>query len=398
MMSDDWQAMKTRSRRSIGARVWITIGVIFGLVAATVGVFTFIVTRPAPTWPATGTPDHNRWYQTSLGSEAVDAAGGDYRIYAKTGTSDNLIIFFGGGGVVWDAEAAADPITVGGYLLSGFPGAYFRSIPSFFPTTLGGILDVNNEDNPFSDWNAVMIPYATGDFHVGDANVSLTAADGTATDMHFNGQTNVRLALDWIQANIPNPERLLIAGASAGSFGAAIHTPQIVDRYPESRIFQFSEGDQLPSKKWPAVADELWDAHWRDNFGYEPGENLYERAVVANREALGDDVVFLDSNTTRDGTLIAFTARVNDETPNPEAWSEAMRASMVRMQQNVPNYYFFLTDADPDSKGFTAHTLSSLPVAYTTKQDGVEFLTWLADAVIRDRPSSIGAHLLTANG
>ena len=387
--------MTKRRRLSGWAKAGVALGSVVLVLAAVVGAGILVVTAPSPTWP--GSAEHNRWYQADLGPDAMAADGSDYRVYAKTGSSDNLIIYFGGGGVTWDANSAVNPITVTKYLFGGGDtGTYFRSIPSYFPTTLGGILDANNPENPFTDWNVVMIPYATGDFHAGTGIQTLTADDGTVTEMHYNGQENVRLALEWIGKNMIDPDKLLIAGASAGSFGAAFHTPEIAQRYPDSQIYQFSEGDQLPSPKWPDVTDDLWDAHWEQTFGYAPGDNLYETAVVANRALLGDEIVFLDSNTTRDGTLIGFASLINDVPPDADAWSAAMRASMKRLSETVPNYYYFLTDDDPDENGFTSHTLSSLPVAYTTEQDGVRFLDWLADAVIRDRPISVGEGLLTA--
>ena len=136
-------------------------------------------------------------------------------------------------------------------------------------------------------------------------------------------------------------------------------------------------------------------ADWRASFGYEPGANLYETAVTANREILGDNVVFLDSNTTADATLLAFWAKINDREPDVDAWSAAMRASMTRLSQTVPNYFFYLTDDGADEKtGLTTHTLLSLPEFYTTVEGGVPFTEWLAAAVIDAAPYSVGEDLL----
>jgi len=372
---------------STGRKWIVAVGVIFATLGLVVGIGVLAVTAPSPTWPTDQSADLNRWYQHDLGDDAMAADGSDYRLYVKTGSSDNLIVFFGGGGVTWDAASSERPITAGSYLFGDDPGDYFRSIPSFFPTTLGGILEANNPDNPFNDWNVVVIPYATGDFHAGN---------GSTENMRYNGQENVRLAFDWIREEMPaNPSKLLIAGGSAGGFGATFWTPTLAESYPGSTVYSFSEGNQLPSDKWPGVADDLWQADWQDTFGYEPGANLYETAVVANRERLGDDVSFLDSNTTADATLIAFAAKINDHAPDADGWSSEMRASMSRLAESVPNYYFYLSGADADaSTGLTPHTLSSLPGFYTTEQDGVPFADWLAEAVIDDAPRSVGASLL----
>ena len=116
---------------------------------------------------------------------------------------------------------------------------------------------------------------------------------------------------------------------------------------------------------------------------------------MANREMVGENVVFLDSNTTADGTLLAFWAKINDRDADVDAWSAAMRASMSRLSQTVPNYFFYLTDDGADEQtGLTPHTLLSLPEFYTTVEGGVPFTEWLATAVIDDAPYSVGEELL----
>ncbi len=375
------------TKLSAGRKWIIGVGATLALLGMVAGGGYLVVTAPSPSWPGDQLAERNRWYQHDLGDLAMAADGSDYRVYAKTGSSDNLMIFFGGGGVTWDAASAGEPISAAKYLLGGDPGNYFRSIPAFFPRTLGGMLEADNPENPFNDWNIAVIPYATGDFHAG---ASMTS------NMRYNGQQNVRLALEWIGEALPaNPAKLLIAGGSAGGFGATFWTPTIASLYAESTVYSFSEGNQLPSTKWPAVADDLWGADWKATFGYESGENLYETAVVANRALLGDRVVFLDSNTTADATLIAFSAKINDHAPDASAWASAMRDSMSRLSDEVPNYFFYLTDDGADaSTGLTPHTLSSLPEFYTTVQDGVPFAEWLATSVIDDAPYSVGAELL----
>jgi hypothetical protein len=387
----------TQPRRKFRRRtkVLLSIGVVVVVLLGLVGAGALVVTAPRPDFPTADKPTRNSWYQADLGTRAMSADGGDYRIYAKTGSSDNLVIFFGGGGVTWDGDSAANPITIGKYLFGGGLGDYFRTIPAYFPTTLQGFLEADNPKNPFNDWNIVVLPYSTGDFHTGNATKTLTASDGTETVMHYNGRTNVSLALDWIQKRMPQPTKLLVAGSSAGGFGSTFWLPEIAAAYPESTVYHFAEGDQLPSPTWPRVAEQLWNSQWQRDFGHEPGTNLYETAVRSNRERLGDRVVFLDSNTVYDDTLLAFTGRVQDRAITKEQWSTQTRASMKRLSETVPDYYFYLTDYGLDEKtGLTPHTFVSQPNFFTATEDGMRFSTWLADAVIRDEPRSVGEKFL----
>ncbi len=75
-----------------------------------------------------------------------------------------------------------------------------------------GIFDLQNPDNPFADYHMVFIPYCTGDVHAGN---NPTGAFGS-----FTGYANVTAAMHRVAATFGDVERVVLAGTSAGGFGA----------------------------------------------------------------------------------------------------------------------------------------------------------------------------------
>ncbi|MFD1908324.1 hypothetical protein ACFSQ7_36515 [Paenibacillus rhizoplanae] len=100
----------------------------------------------------------------------------------------------------------------------------------------------------------VYLPYSTGDFHIGNRTATYPREDSSTFTMRYNGRNNVRSSLDWIYANVAKPDKLLIAGESAGGFGSAFWAPEISNHYKDSEIFPIC-GQLLPEVRQVAAGD-----------------------------------------------------------------------------------------------------------------------------------------------
>jgi hypothetical protein len=100
------------------------------------------------------------------------------------------------------------------------------------------------------------VPSCTGDLYAGDSTRSYRSAGRTVT-VHHRGHANATAALDWIFERVPRPGRVVVAGCSAGSVGAILHAPRIIERYPDARVAQL--GDSLGYLS--GASNELWP--WR---------------------------------------------------------------------------------------------------------------------------------------
>ena len=148
------------------------------------------------------------------------SAGTPYQFYSRESTtSDNLMVFFNGGGACWFGQACD---------LESEPNIHFpfADMDQNNPGLGSGVFELENPDNPFADYDMVFIPYCTGDVHIGsgERDYTYTNADGeetTVTTFH-NGYENVSVVLNWTYENFSSPESVLVTGSSAGAIGVII--------------------------------------------------------------------------------------------------------------------------------------------------------------------------------
>ena len=91
-----------------------------------------------------------------------------------------------------------------------------------------GIFDYSNAENPYKDWNAIWIPYCTGDAF-GGSNPNGSIPSVTATK--FVGYMNMQKFVGHIVPTFPDAERVVLTGTSAGSFGAGLNFNQVQDAF-----------------------------------------------------------------------------------------------------------------------------------------------------------------------
>ena len=199
-----------------------------------------------------GEPETDVWYRIPI-PRGKSGDGSEYHIYIKKGRVNCTCVFLSGGGVAWNEYTAARPVT-GGKVAAGLPNYYWNNLRPFtqIMNINTGITEIGNQHNPFNDWNFIVITYATGDFHVGKNDFHYIAEDGTEQILHFHGYENFTEGMKAGTAFFPRPDKLLIAGDSAGAFAVpAVTTPILEDFYPECKdVTVFSDSGQLNYKKW----------------------------------------------------------------------------------------------------------------------------------------------------
>ncbi|HEY5583176.1 MAG TPA: pectin acetylesterase-family hydrolase [Ruminiclostridium sp.] len=342
---------------------------------------------------------NNKWYKIKMGKSVVSSDGSRYFLFAKKGVSNNLMIYFSGGGLDFDFKTASEPMSIKTVLSGKGMGYYFSNIPFYKLFLMNGILQENNTENGFNDWNIVYIPYSTGDFHVG-SNVKLYKEGEQQVKVRHNGSTNAQTALDWVFENISLPEKILVTGESAGGFGAAFWLQKIANHYSNSKIYEYSDSSYLNSDRWTEILDKEWNADFQNRFGFAPEDDLLGAAFKENSKKLPDTVTLLQSNTLTDHVLIKFQSLLNGKTLNRTArqqWTKQMVNSMGYLDKKLKNYYFYLSDQGYDKKECgTPHTISHSSEFYTSAEEGITLNKWLSDCVIRDNCYSVGGKFINA--
>jgi len=211
-------------------------------------------------------PQPNIWYRRKLNG-CVNAGESENWLYLKKGSSENLIIFFIGGGFAFTSEMASCP---------GSMRDFFRDIPQpvfytdechpnneyYFFHVLGnrGIFSLE-PGNRFADWSIAMINYGTADMHIGDGDYTYMDAKGKPVTLHHHGYRNFCAAMDVISRLFPNPEKLLITGESAGAFAVSALSPDVAERYPVCKNITIClDSACLQIHNWSEIVRNIWQA------------------------------------------------------------------------------------------------------------------------------------------
>jgi len=237
----------------------------------------------------------------------------------KNSASNDVVIFFAGGGACWDTATCQqlNTSTHGPYR-----GAQFTA--SLGNLGSGTIFDRNSTLNPFKTFNYVIVPYCTGDLHAGSADATY---DGGV--FHHRGRTNALAFAKRVGATFRNPGKVVIAGSSTGGFGALLNAPLWREYFPAAKLYviddsaPFLVGDAIPAttraawfSSWnlAAVVDPTCGQACRNNLAafYPALAARLPGARIAVISSLQDNVIralFSESGTQLESNL---TALAND--------------------------------------------------------------------------------------
>ena len=308
-----------------------------------------------------------------------------FSFWARKGKSRNLAIYFEGGGACWDNLTCTFPI-------AGLPA----QVPQFFmpaiaattdPAAYDGIFRAGEPTNPVGDWNFVYIPYCTGDLHAGSAtktysNVGHPALPLPPTfDIQHRGFDNFMVVMNWVRRNFDDPQKVLVAGSSAGGYGASTNFPWVQRAYPRSHLYVLADASQ-------GVTTDAWDqntpgrgswnmqlAPWAfgPNAAQVTSHDLLRTAAQANPK-----VKVAQFTTALDGVQIGFYGLMKSyygpggACPNPVVdWNGQMLDTLQSYATDVDNFRYYLAAGD-------YHTNLRSPLFYTEASTGVAYSHWVA--------------------
>lgn len=299
----------------------------------------------------------------------ICSRGTPYAYFVRPGKVNKVIVDFIGGGACWDeftcglADAIFDPD------VEGIRAAILDNEPH-------GIYDHSRADNPFADWYHVVVPYCTGDIHWGDAITTYGAGTPDEVTINHKGAVNARTVLKWVYDNFSAPEQVFVQGCSAGSYGAALWSADIMNHYPNSEVFQFGDSgagiitqefftDSFPSwnaqAAFPAFIPEL-DPSKVDILQLALPD-LY--AGIANHfpeQKMSQYNTFLDDNQT-----LYFVAMGGS---GAEEWSGLMQQSVAEIENRAPNFTAYTAPGEQ-------HCIGPYDNFYTVQSNGVRLIDWL---------------------
>jgi hypothetical protein len=176
----------------------------------------------------------------------------------RTSLSDDLFIYFSGGGACWDYDTCfvlEDSI----HIDETYTAATLHTEAD------GLVFDHTQTANPLSKASIIYVPYCTGDLHAGTATQTYT--DGTTSKtVHHTGSTNATQFVAAIKAAFPNAQHLWIVGSSAGGYGVTFNFHLFTNAFPNAEAALWQDSSPFAQ---PQVAYDTWKTSW--NLQFPPG-------------------------------------------------------------------------------------------------------------------------------
>jgi hypothetical protein len=148
--------------------------------------------------------------------------GKEFYMYTRDGSSNNLLIFLQGGGF-------CSPVAC-------------EAVDEVIPLISFGILNPLDASNPTANYDLGYISYCDGSGMMGDNEVD-SDGDGVI-DRFFRGVKNLSASLDVIFQKYPSPNKIVLAGNSAGGFAVHAALPLVRKLYPAVRIDVINDSGQ----------------------------------------------------------------------------------------------------------------------------------------------------------
>lgn len=346
----------------------------------------------------------------------------EFAFFYKPGKTNNLLIFFMGGGACWDITNCAYNHTYSGELIESNILLGLASTGGLEGRGLSGIMDTTDPNNPFRDWAMVWVPYCTADLGAGQKDYLYPEDFGAAypggVTISHRGRVNLELVLQWLQANITTaPDKLFITGSSAGSYATYLSYPLIrnvlsttpkayvlgdagegvageydpdgessgVDPVPFMQLVEPIWNLELPLADVPG---SVFNAHPELSYYNYEYKNLVE-AIVAHYSSDR----FAQYTTMWDKTQVWFyDIQKDNNIHHPEIWgaedaadpnvgiSTEWKDKMLAAIDIAGDNYWYYIGPGKD------HTIVLTPRFYTETADGVYFFDWVTAFVNDELP------------
>lgn len=305
------------------------------------------------------------WALNPTAGETVCADGSPFQFITRQNINNRqLVIYFQTGGACWDAESCGPNSSL-----------YDRSVEPTELNMYGGIFDFSNPENPVTNYDFVFIPYCTGDLHTGNAEVTYTANHGRQFTIQHRGAINVRAVLDWVYAQYPTLDRVVIIGTSGGAIGSIFFTDEIVSHYPTAHAVQYGDG-------LVGVMPDGWDGTtvWNSRANLPPELQTALADVPADQfiptlyqatAAQHPGLPLATYTTAADAFQIVY---YNVAGGDVREWAAAMNSQLETLHTSIPTFRSFVESG-------TRHTVLALPDFYTAQEAGVRVRDWSADFI-----------------
>ena len=201
---------------------------------------------------------------TSPEETAVCGDGSSTGLAISPGGGTGLLVFFDGGGACWSYETC----TAGTAVDKRYDLAMFKAdATSFIPCSITSRAHL---PPALAGATIVFVPYCTGDIHGGD-NVQQYGNAVFSETWRHKGHANVMAYLRRLGATFPRADPLVVAGSSAGGFGALVNYEAFRWYWPNATSSLVDDsGPALVANDVPANFRDAWYNAWHLGVATDP--------------------------------------------------------------------------------------------------------------------------------
>jgi hypothetical protein len=324
----------------------------------------------------------NQWRVVPGGEGTGCAFGTPYESYYRAGDPTKLLVYFQGGGACWNDATCT---------LGKEPYFLYVTDDRMHPARWRGLLDFFEPRNPVKDYSMLFVSYCTGDLGLGAAirKYQVAGVDGQPATLSVDhrGAANQASAMAFLEGLKLAPEKVLVAGVSAGSIMSAYRVADIAARYPGAHVVQIGDGAGAFRSQRIAGIVAQWDgtqalkrlpgleALDARSFTHEDYTKLASKAAPR--------VMFSQIDMTRDVLQYRYLKADGMDRSIPELLAEAHGD----IRKSVPGFLSYNADQEH-------HVTLLLPYLYRLEVDGVRLSDWIADLMAGKKVGSVGSTLL----
>ena len=258
---------------------------------------------------------------------ALTSNGKQWHGIFKKGKENKTVVYFFGGGVSITEETSKR-------------GKEFYAVDMTAQDFVAnGGIGSDAEENQFKDWNFIIVPYTTGDFHTG-TNEFRYDEKGKEKVIYHQGYKNYSLLMNSVLKYVEDSDTLLVTGFSAGGFATSLLADDVINYFPKA----------------------------------------------TNINVCVDKVKILFDCSYRDDTLQQYQAYINygkmeKNKENGDLFQKDLKNMVNALQNNIPDIGIYIWDYKADSKTKnTQHTIISSDFLVKLEEDK-SIADWLWDAV-----------------
>lgn len=295
--------------------------------------------------------------------------------------STKLVIFFNGTGACFNDASCADTA-------ESFNKGDFDTLVSASGSL--GMFDIANANNPVRDWNAVFIPYCSGDLHIGKSEFTVGGKNQV-----FAGFANVGFDMAHIVPTFPNVTEVLLVGISSGGYGALYNYDRIAKDFCGVPVVLIDDsGAPMADKYLPPCLQKHFGQLWRtdltrpadcDGLNQVNGGGGVNLISCLNTKYPSSRFGFISSMTDDQNTLFFGFGQdcnmLNTMTPTPlpgNVYTDGLMDLRMNYMNTARWSTYFVTGSN--------HIFLQPNLYEGTVSQGVKLTQWIDDMVNLNRP------------